>query len=244
VGVTPDRGFADPRLASLYDEFSGERHDLAAYAAMAEEFGARRVVDIGCGTGSFACLLALRGFDVTGVDPAEASLALARAKAGAERVTWLHGTAEDLPALEADLAVMTGNVAQVFLQDSEFESTLGSARRSLRRGGLLVFEIRDPERRAWECWTPEHTRSRIESPASGAVESWCEVTRVDLPFVSFRWTYLFEADGSTDTSDSTLRFREREEIEAALARTGFTVREVRDAPDRPGLEFVFIAEAE
>jgi SAM-dependent methyltransferase len=187
-------------------------------------------------------LLALRGIDVTGVVPAEASLAVARSKPGADRVQWLHGAAEDLPDLEADLAVMTGNVAQVFLEDAGFEATLRAARRALRRGAFLVFEVRDPARRAWEGWTPEHTRSRIETP-SGAVESWCEVTDVSLPFVSFRWTYLFEGDGSTDTSDSTLRFRERPEVEAALARGGLTVREVRDAPDRPGLEFVFIAEA-
>jgi ubiquinone/menaquinone biosynthesis C-methylase UbiE len=242
MGVTPDRGFAEPRLAALYDAFSGERDDLEVYAAIVEEFGARRAIDIGCGTGSLACMLALRGFDVTGVDPAEASLALARAKPGAERVTWIHGTAEDLPAIDADIAVMTGNVAQVFLEDADFDSTLRAARRALRRGGFLVFEVRDPARRAWERWTPEHTRSSVEAPSIGAVESWCELTDVSLPFVSFRWTYLFE-DGSTDISDSTLRFRERSEVEAALVNAGFTVREVRGAPDRPGLEFVFIAES-
>ena len=42
-------------------------------------------------------------------------------------------------------------------------------------------------------------------------------------------------------SDSTLRFRERPEIEEALARSGFELQEVRDAPDRPNKELVFIA---
>ncbi len=44
------------------------------------------------------------------------------------------------------------------------------------------------------------------------------------------------------TSDSTLRFRSRDEIERSLADAGFDVTEVRDAPDRPGREHVFIAE--
>jgi hypothetical protein len=59
--------------------------------------------------------------------------------------------------------------------------------------------------------------------------------------VSFRGTYVFESDGAVLTSDSTLRFRERDEISADLARAGFVVDEVRDAPDRPGREWVFVA---
>ncbi|MEV4129284.1 hypothetical protein [Nocardia sp. NPDC049707] len=43
-------------------------------------------------------------------------------------------------------------------------------------------------------------------------------------------------------SESTLRFRERAEVEADLNIHGYQVRDVRDAPDRAGREFVFIAE--
>jgi hypothetical protein len=39
-----------------------------------------------------------------------------------------------------------------------------------------------------------------------------------------------------------LRFRSREEVKSSLAAHGYRVVEVRDAPDRPGREFVFIAE--
>jgi hypothetical protein len=73
------------------------------------------------------------------------------------------------------------------------------------------------------------------------VEQRREVTRVNLPFVSFRYTYRFD-DGAVITSDSTLRFRSREEVESSLTAHGYRVAEVRDAPDRPGREFVFIAE--
>ena len=40
-----------------------------------------------------------------------------------------------------------------------------------------------------------------------------------------------------------LRFRERDEIGESLEQALFVVLEVRDAPDRPGLEFVFVAAA-
>jgi hypothetical protein len=59
--------------------------------------------------------------------------------------------------------------------------------------------------------------------------------------VTFRGTWVFGADSAVLTSDSTLRFRERHEVEAALTAHGFAVHEVRDAPDRPGRELVFIA---
>jgi hypothetical protein len=52
---------------------------------------------------------------------------------------------------------------------------------------------------------------------------------------------VFEADGSVETSDSTLRFRSRPEIASSLREAGFAVEDVRDAPDRPGRELVFIA---
>jgi nucleoside-triphosphatase THEP1 len=42
-------------------------------------------------------------------------------------------------------------------------------------------------------------------------------------------------------SRSTLRFRTRAELEASLTAAGFVVQEVRDAPDRPGRELVFLA---
>ncbi|MDQ3716348.1 MAG: SAM-dependent methyltransferase, partial [Actinomycetota bacterium] len=59
--------------------------------------------------------------------------------------------------------------------------------------------------------------------------------------VSFRSTVVFASDGEVLTSDSTLRFRQRDEVEAALIAHGYAVDEVRGAPDRPGREFVFFA---
>jgi hypothetical protein len=64
---------------------------------------------------------------------------------------------------------------------------------------------------------------------------------VSLPLVSFRGTHVFAADGDVLISESTLRFRERAEVERDLDEHGFVVEDVRDAPDRPGREFVFVA---
>jgi SAM-dependent methyltransferase len=240
VAVT-DAAFADPRLAALYDALEGHRADLELYLSLAEEVGARAVLDVGCGTGTLACLLAGRGVRVVGLDPAAASLDVARAKPGAAGVRWLHGDAASLPPLQVDLVTMTGNVAQVFLPDEEWVATLRAVRRALRPGGRLVFESRRPERQAWRDWTPERSLARADVPGVGPVETWVQVTDVRDGLVSFRSTFRFERDGTELTSDSTLRFRSREELTDSLTGAGFTVEEVRDAPDRPGHEFVFVA---
>ncbi|MFF7391737.1 class I SAM-dependent methyltransferase [Streptomyces scabiei] len=246
-----DEIFHDRRLAELYDPLDPDRGDLDAYLRIAEEFGARKVLDIGCGTGVFALLLAERGVEVVGLDPAGASLDVARAKPGAGRVRWIHGDATDLPSppLQVDLVTMTANVAQAIVDPELWRRTLTAAYEALRPGGRLVFETRDPARRAWEAWNRAESYGVTDVPGFGRVESWVELTEVSGPLVSFRRHYVFGGGpGGVDknsavslTSDSTLRFRERHEIEADLLAHGYTVEDVRDAPDRPGKEFVFVA---
>ena len=236
-----DAHFEVPRLAELYDPLDPDRRDLDAYAAMAGEFGARTVLDIGCGTGTFACLLAGRGLEVTAADPAAASLEVARRKPGAGRVRWVHAEATALPRVQADLATMTGNVAQVFVTDEEWAAVLGAVHEALRPGGRLVFESRDPAQQAWLGWNRDQTYRRAVIPDAGPVRTWEDLTRVEGSLVSFRTTFVFGGDGAVLTSDSTLRFRGRGELADSLTAAGLVVDEVRDAPDRPGLEFVFIA---
>jgi len=237
-----DNIFEHPRLAAVYDALDPDRGDLDVYAAIAGELGARRVLDVGCGTGTFALLLAARGLEVTGVEPAAASLDVARAKPGAEPVRWLLGDATALPPMQVDLATMTANVAQAIADPADWELTLRGIHGALGPGGHLVFETRIPARRAWLEWNREASYTVTDIPGTGMVESWVELLDVSGPLVTFRSTTVFAADGEALLSDSTLRFREREEVEAALVAEGYTVAEVREAPDRPGREFVFLAQ--
>jgi len=73
------------------------------------------------------------------------------------------------------------------------------------------------------------------------VESWTDLVEVSGSLVTFRGTWIFASDGQVLTSDSTLRFRDRDEVRASLSGHGYIVDEIRDAPDRPGREFVFLA---
>ena len=176
-----------------------------------------------------------------GLDPAAASVDVARGKDGAELVRWVVGDVRALPEVEVDVVLMTANVAQVFVTDEDWHATLAAARDAVVPGGHLVFETRVPEREAWTGWNPTDSHVSADIEGIGVVTSEHEVTEVALPLVSFRTTLVFEADGEQVVSHSTLRFRGRDELTATLAEHGFTVREVRDAPDRPGREWVFVA---
>ncbi|SDJ81835.1 Methyltransferase domain-containing protein [Nocardioides sp. YR527] len=235
----PDAAFTDPRQAVLYDVFDDDRSDLDAYVAIAREVGARRIIDLGCGTGSLAVRLAGEGLSVVGVDPAGASVQVARTKPYADRVTWITGDATALGGVagEADMVVMTGNVAQVFVSDEDWSATLTVVRAALRPGGRLVFETRRPEVRAWEGWDLAPTT--VSLPDGRAAVVTRTVTVVDLPLVTFEGSTAI--DDEILTSTSTLRFRDRDEIERDLLAHGFAVEDVRDAPDRPGKELVVLA---
>jgi hypothetical protein len=143
--------------------------------------------------------------------------------------------------MAADLVTMTGNAAQAIIDPTEWDATLRGIRCALRPGGHLVFETRDPDDCAWREWNRAASYRITEIEGLGAVESWVELTDMRGPVVSFEWTWVFAADGAVLTSDSTLRFRERDEVEADLFAHGYVVDDVRDAPDRPRRELVFLA---
>src|ERR1051325_3543336 len=147
-----DENFRPPRRAAVYDVLDSDRSDLEVYLAIAEKLEARTVLDIGCGTGTFALLLADRGYEVTGVDPARASLDVARNKPGAERVRWIDGDATQLPPMQVDLATMTGNAAQAGVDAPAGKGPVGGAGEAVGPGGLPVFETRAPAGGAWREW--------------------------------------------------------------------------------------------
>ncbi|MGZ4783668.1 MAG: class I SAM-dependent methyltransferase [Oryzihumus sp.] len=222
-----DELYADPRLVAVYDAWNGGRWDVEHYLSLARTHEATRIVDVGCGTGTLAIELTKQAGHVTGLDPAAGMLHAARAKAGAEAVTWVQGTAADLPESAFDLAVMTGHVAQVFVTDEQWAATLGQLARVLVTGGVLAFETRNPAAQAWRRWTPED--SRAETVIAGQrVESWHEVTEVRDGTVSFTTHHLLGAGPAEHVeSRSTLAFRDLPMLERTLEVAGFSVESVQ-----------------
>lgn len=230
-----DAIFADPRLARLYDALNPVEEDLLGLVEFAGD-RSLRVLDLGCGTGRLALMLAERGHDVVGVDPAAAMLEVARTRDRGGRVRWIEADARglDLGDDRFDLVVMTGNVFQVFLTDDDARAVLASARRHLAPGGRLTFESREPSAREWETWTPEETREVVSVDGIGHVEVCYAFIERRGDLVTFETRHVLP-DGRRLATPSTLRFRTRDEISELLRDTGYT--EVRWFADWRGTPF-------
>lgn len=156
--IEPQNYYRTAELAAHYDDDCAGRQDFQFYVALAGRLGPRTIADIGSGTGLLASMLAQTGFDVTAVEPQLTMLQLAAQQRHADHVTWLHGTADALAPRSADLALMTGHVAQYFLDDAAWLTALSDIRRALRRGGHLAFEVRNPATQSWRQWATSGPR--------------------------------------------------------------------------------------
>jgi SAM-dependent methyltransferase len=223
--VKLDQHYVDARLVALYDGDNPRGKDTDFYLRLADRLDARRIIDLGCGTGLLTRELAVAGREVSGVDPASAMLAWARRQPGARRVRWVQGDSSVLGSAGADLALMTGNVAQVFLEDEQWNVTLRHLHGALRAGGVLAFESRNPAARAWEDWNRAATFERLDSP-SGPLECWLELVAVQDGRVRFEGHNVFTATGENLVVKSELRFRSEAELTASLSSAGFRVLHV------------------
>jgi SAM-dependent methyltransferase len=241
--------FNDPRLVPIYDPWCpwGPPDDF--FMALAGETPQARVLDFGCGTGRLAIALAAAGHQVTGVDPALASLEVARAKPGAKLVTWLEGSHEILPSTAFDLIVMNSHVAQFLVTDLEWTQALTRFRQALVPGGRLAFDSRDPNARGWEAWNPVDSCEQLVLPDGRTVELWVEVVDLTGENVTFVWHYQFSDSGEELLSRSTLRFRNEQELRSSLQNAGFEIEQIYGGWNQEPIghkdgEFIVVACAE
>jgi ubiquinone/menaquinone biosynthesis C-methylase UbiE len=240
--------FNDPRLVPIYDSWCPWGLPDDFFMALAGETPQARVLDFGCGTGRLAIALAAAGHRVTGVDPASNSLEAARAKPGADRVTWLEGSHEILPSAAFDLIVMNSHVAQFLVTDLEWTQALTKFRQALVPGGRLAFDSRDPNARGWEAWNPIDSREQLVLPDGRTVEIWTEVVDLTGDNVTFLIHYQFSDSSEELLSRSTLRFRSEHELRSSLQNAGFEVEQIfggwnRDPIGHKDGEFVVVARA-
>lgn len=152
-------------FAETYDAFMGWEGRLAREVPFLvrclEEIGARRVLDVACGTGRHAVALAQRGYEVEGVDASPQMLERARCHA-AEAGVSIPFHCQDLRSLPdlnlapADALLCLGNTIPQLTTRADLRRALRSFRSTLRPGGLLILHQRNFYR-IWslkERWFP------------------------------------------------------------------------------------------
>lgn len=111
-------------------------------ADMARVAPGQRMLDVACGTGVLACAAA-EGVGptgaVTGLDPNDEMLAVARAKSA--RIEWQHGHAESLPFADASFDRVASQFGLMFFGDKA--AGLREMMRVLRPGGRLAVAVCD-----------------------------------------------------------------------------------------------------
>jgi SAM-dependent methyltransferase len=149
-----DAVFSD-LYAQLYDSFYHDK-DYEVECDLLEEVFRRyaqgpvgTILDLGCGTGNHAFPLARRGYRVTGVDRSPEMLALAQEKLanfsdGPDRQPPVFhlGDIRDLDLGEQfDAVLMMFAVLGYQLTNEDVLAALGTVRRHLKPGGLLVADV-------------------------------------------------------------------------------------------------------
>ncbi len=141
-------------LAQSYDRLTGDV-DYGAIVDFYDEILKREklrpatAVDLACGTGSVALLLAQRGMRVTAVDLSEEMLTQASRKA--QRQDWpVTFVRQDMAALRlpcgVDLAVCALDSLDYITEPAACEKAIRRVYRALNPGGIFIFDVNTPEK--------------------------------------------------------------------------------------------------
>ena len=220
-----DALYQNRKLVEVYDAINRSREDFDFYIGELPEPPAA-LLDIGCGTGTFALDLADRGYEVTAVDPAPQMVAMAAQKDTGRSVNWVTGSVTDLAIdLSVNAVIMTGHAFQCLLKDSQISALFEAVEQRLSRDGSFWFETRNRATRPWLRWTPDHAAPPFELGGGRTVAITHNVLSVSDDCVTFEERYDFSDQSETLMSRSTLRFLDLAGIEALAVKNGLVVSE-------------------
>jgi SAM-dependent methyltransferase len=226
--------FYDPRLVAIFDTMNpfGDYH--AFYLKLAARLSASLIIDIGCGSGTLTCALANQGHQLIGIEPSSPLIERARQRPHCQGVQWIEGGAAQLGDFQADLAIMTGHVAQFFLDDDVWQAALIAIHRALKPGGRIAFESRNPAVQPWfdnrikahVDWPSQTSARQVVDPVAGQIQWWIEFLAAHGSRVRYDIHYLFVNSGEELISDGELVFRSQDELRRSLAQAGFSIENV------------------
>ena len=227
-------------LAASYDELTVDvgylrRADYLERQFRKSPIPVRTVLDLACGTGTMACLLAQRGYEVTATDASEEMLTQAMTKAAAlpgQPPLFLRQTMPRLRLLEpVDAAICTLDAINYLTRPRELQETFRRVYRWLKPGGRFLFDVNTPyklRRMDRQMYMDETEESLCVWRTFFSEKRQVCTYQVDL--------FSLRPDGAWDRSFEEHRERAwtGEELRQTLAEAGFTnVKVTGDLTSRP-----------
>jgi SAM-dependent methyltransferase len=222
--------------AAYYDQtYRRRRADVDFYRAAAERLGGP-VLELGAGTGRVSRKLAAAGFDVVGVDAAEAMLDEAERlranmkRAARERLTFVLGDLFEVRVgRRFPLVVSPFNVFMHVYDRRELELALETVRAHLTPDGHFIFDVLVPDPSALARNPERRYRGRdVRLPPEGEVHRYGERFEYDpVTQVQTVTMYFESAADPRRVVTHTLTHRQwfPAELEAALHYHGFEIVE-------------------
>jgi SAM-dependent methyltransferase len=174
---------------------------------------AARLLDAGCGTGRHAAALAARGHEVVLLEPvAELMIQARRRLPGAPAVQAPLGAT--IPGEPVDAALCRG-VLNDLVDDASRAAALAALAAALRRGGVLVLDVRDRDATA-ERYRPRRSLSReVDGLTFTSHGAWDEAAGV------VRIHERHEGRGHVAEHDLVMRPWTESELREGLTAAGF-----------------------
>lgn len=142
----------EKQYANLYDSFYRDKdydRECDLIESIFNRYGIKpkTILDLGCGTGSHAVILAKRGYEVTGVDRSPYMLETAKQKAQVEKVkvSFMQKDIRELtPALlgnkKFDAVISMFAVMGYITENEKLEQMFLNIREYLKLGGIFLFD--------------------------------------------------------------------------------------------------------
>lgn len=210
-------------LADYYDLISANDCNYPKWSQylldVSKRYGAKKAVDIACGTGKMTALLEKHGLQLIGVDSSEQMLSAARQKG--LRATLVRQDMRKLTLPRpVDMAVAV-NDAVNYLKPCELAPFFSTVAQNLRSGAPFVFDVSSPYK--LNSVVGNNVFYYDDDDCTLLWTNDCNAERVKMQLALF--TRNGEAYDRNDEAH-TQYIHTREAIQSALAKSGFELIEV------------------
>lgn len=210
-----------------------DRQLLAEIAFIEERLGLQNgaeILDLGSGTGRHANGLQQRGYRVTGLDISPAMVNVANTSGSGARATFVQGDMLQMTYEAAFDGVICWGTTFGYFEEEKNIALLGSIRKALRPGGVVLLDIANRD------YVAAEQPNLVWFEGTGCV--CIDETTVDFITSRLRVKRTMKLeDGRAKETDYSLRLYSLHEIGKLLKDAGFRVVEVSGQTATPGVFF-------